>query len=197
MNETENYWTNRYNTGNTGWDIGSPSSPLITYFDQLEDKNLKILIPGAGNAYEAEYLYKSGFKNIFVLDISETPLKALKKRNPEFPESQLLKEDFFKHQGTYDLVIEQTFFCSFPPLKETRQSYALQMHHLLKSRGKLVGLWFSIPLKDDLNLPPFGGTKFEYINYFEPHFKIKTFETCYNSIPQRQGNELFGIFIKS
>ncbi len=71
------------------------------------------MIPGAGNAYEAEYLFKQGFKNIFVLDISEKPLITFSERFPEFPESQLILGDFFTHKGLYDLIIEQTFFCSY------------------------------------------------------------------------------------
>jgi len=57
-----NYWENRYQNQQTGWDIGEISSPLKAYIDQLEDKSIKILIPGAGNAYEAEYLFLNGFK---------------------------------------------------------------------------------------------------------------------------------------
>ena len=64
------YWTNRYTEQNTGWDIGYPSTPIKNYIDQLENKDIKVLIPGAGNAYEAEYIYNMGFKNVFVLDIS-------------------------------------------------------------------------------------------------------------------------------
>ncbi|SHI83533.1 Thiopurine S-methyltransferase (TPMT) [Algibacter luteus] len=55
-NNVENYWTQRYNERQTGWDVGKPTTPLKTYIDQLKNKSLKILIPGAGNAYEAEYL---------------------------------------------------------------------------------------------------------------------------------------------
>ena len=81
----QSYWTNRYKEKLTGWDIGYPSTPIKTYIDQLKDKNLKILIPGAGNGYEAEYIYKNDFENIYVLDISELPLSSFKQRNPEFP----------------------------------------------------------------------------------------------------------------
>ena len=196
-NETEQYWTNRYNEAQTGWDIGYPSTPLKTYFDQLKDKTLKILIPGAGNAYEAEYLFHQGFKNVYVLDVSEIPLKAFKKRNPDFPEAQLIQADFFEHEATYDLIIEQTFFCSFPPLETTRNAYAEQMYNLLKPKGKLVGLWFDFPLTDDIEKRPFGGDKNLYLSYFEKYFSVKTFEDCYNSIPERQGKELFGIFKKA
>ena len=192
--ETKNYWTQRYKEDRIGWDIGYPSTPLKIYFDQLENKELSILIPGAGNAYEAEYLFNNGFKNVFILDISEIPLVAFKKRNPDFPDSQLIQGDFFTHNKTYDLIIEQTFFCSFPPLEATRKAYAKQMSKLLHTNGKLVGLWFDIPFTDDLEKRPFGGDKALYLSYFAPYFKVKTFETCYNSIPKR--NELFGVFIK-
>ena len=192
--ETKNYWTQRYKDKKTGWDIGYLSTPLKTYFDQLENKALNILIPGAGNAYEAEYLYNIGFKNVTILDISEIPLAAFKKRNPSFPVSQLIQGDFFTHEASYDLIIEQTFFCSFPPLEEARKTYAKQMANLLITNGKLVGLWFDFPLTEDLEKRPFGGDKALYLSYLEPYFKVKTFETCFNSIPDR--NELFGIFIK-
>ncbi|WP_420571484.1 methyltransferase domain-containing protein [Kordia sp.] len=194
---TKDYWSQRYKDERTGWDIGSPSTPLKEYIDQLEDKTLKILIPGAGNAYEAEYLLQQGFKNIYILDISEIPLKAFQQRNPEFPAENLVCEDFFLHKNTYDLIIEQTFFCSFPPLPETRKQYATHMAELLKPNGKLIGLWFDIPLTGDLEKRPFGGSKTEYVAYFTPYFDIKTFEKAHNSIPPRADNELFGIFVKS
>jgi len=120
----KNYWSTRYAEARTGWDIGAPSAPLRAYFDQLADKTVKILIPGAGNSYEAEYLWQQGFKNIFVLDIAPEPLATLQKRAPSFPAAQLIEENFFHHQGKYDLIVEQTFFCSFPPTKENRQAYA-------------------------------------------------------------------------
>ena len=58
----ENYWTERYANNQTGWDFGYVSAPLKEYFDQLTDRSLRILIPGAGNAYEAEYLWSLGFR---------------------------------------------------------------------------------------------------------------------------------------
>jgi thiopurine S-methyltransferase len=194
--ETKNYWTNRYKEDKIGWDIGFVSTPLKMYFDQLEDKTISILIPGAGNAYEAEYLFKIGFINVYVMDISDIPLNQFKLKTPSFPDNQLLHQDFFSHKGQYDLIIEQTFFCSFPPLKETRLAYVNQMHKLLRLKGKLVGLWFDIPLTGDLEKRPFGGDKKLYLSYFEPNFKVKLLEKCYNSILPRENNEFFGIFIK-
>jgi methyl halide transferase len=193
----EAYWSNRYQVQSTGWDIGAPSAPLKTYLDQLADKNLRILIPGAGNAYEAEYLFRQGFKNVFVMDISALPLQNFKERLPDFPENQLIEANFFEHNGQYDLILEQTFFCSFEPTPENRRIYGQKMAQLLKSKGKLVGLWFDIPLiEGNMDKRPFGGTKTEYLTYLAPFFDVKTFETCHNSIKPRAGQELFGIFVK-
>jgi len=191
----EKYWTTRYLEENTGWDIGYPSTPLKTYVDQLANKDLKILIPGAGNAYEAEYLHQQGFRNVYVLDISSTPLQTLQDRVPSFSRLQLLQEDFFEHSGQYDLILEQTFFCSFEPTVENRKQYAEQMTRLLKPNAKLVGLWFKHALSKD-SKRPFGGSRREYLDYLSPYFKVLVFEDCYNSITPRAGNELFGIFEK-
>jgi len=192
----QDYWDSRYETHETGWDIGEPSTPLKTYIDQLRDKSISILIPGAGNAYEAIYLYDNGFTNVNVLDISNYPIENFKKNNPQFPENQLIVKNFFDYEGQFDLVLEQTFFCSFVPTIENRIAYAKKMSELIKSGGKLVGLWFDFPKTDDMEKRPFGGSLEEYKSYFEPYFNILTFEKSYNSIKPRLGNELFGIFQK-
>ncbi len=170
------------------------SPPIKSYIDQLRDTSLRILIPGAGNGWEAEYCWRENFKNTFVVDLSEKPLQNLKSRAPDFPDDQLLNIDFFKLQDQFDLIIEHVFFCSLHP--DQRQEYALKMHELLKPGGKLVGVLFDFPLDDQQSDPPFGGSLQEYLTYFKPLFKIKTFERCYNSHPKRQGRELFMILIK-
>ncbi|QTD36621.1 methyltransferase domain-containing protein [Polaribacter batillariae] len=190
---SESVWDNRYKTNDTGWDLGEVSPPLKAYFNQLKNKELKILIPGGGNSHEAEYLFRQGFKNVFVVDVSKTALENIKKRVPNFPASQLLHNDFFNTNHSFDLIIEQTFFCAINP--NLREKYAIKMHELLKEKGKLVGLLFNAPLFD--NRPPFGGSKKEYITYFKPYFEFEIFENCYNSIESREGRELFFKFVKS
>lgn len=197
MNQSEQtYWSQRWEEQRTGWDIGYPSGPLKAYVDQLGDKDLKILIPGAGNAYEAEYLWQEGFKNVYVLDIAQQPLEQLKQRVPAFPDEQLIQDDFFAHEGQYDLILEQTFYCSLLPTDENRSAYARKMHQLLKAQGKLVGLWFDFPLVTEPDRRPYGGSRELHLSYLEPFFEPQVFERAYNSIKPRQGNELFGIWVK-
>ncbi|MEM1326217.1 MAG: methyltransferase domain-containing protein [Bacteroidota bacterium] len=187
------YWTKRYEEDRTGWDIGSVSTPIKEYVDQVLNKDLRILIPGAGNAYEAEYLWRSGFLNTHVLDISPLPLQKFAERVSDFPADQLLQANFFELEGQFDLIVEQTFFCSFLPTIENREAYAKKMDELLVPGGKLVGLWFDKPVGESR---PFGGSKEEYLGYFEPYFEAQTFERSYNSIKPRAEVELFGIFRK-
>ncbi|MEM6963446.1 MAG: SAM-dependent methyltransferase [Bacteroidota bacterium] len=194
--EQKDFWSLRYEENRTGWDIGYPSTPIKTYIDQIENKEIKILIPGAGNAYEAEYLFHQGYKNVDVVDIASAPLEGLQKRVSDFPKSQMIQVNFFEHEGQYDLILEQTFFCSFPPNKENRKLYAKTMHSLLAKNGKLVGVWFDFPLSGDMVKRPFGGDRAEYLTYLSPYFDVQIFEKCYNSIPPRAGTELFGIFQK-
>lgn len=193
MNLDKEFWSSRYSAKNTGWDLGVVSPPIKDYIDQLEDKSLKILIPGAGNSYEAEYLFKKGFENIYVVDIADQPLSNLLKRVPGFPKKHLIELDFYDLVGTYDLILEQTFFCALPT--SMRQQYAKKAYELLNVNGKIAGVLFNIQFQNEG--PPFGGEKDEYLNYFSKLFNIETFEQCYNSILPRVGNELFFIFKKN
>lgn len=188
----QTYWNDRYLNGTTGWDLNKASQPIMSYINQLKNKDVSILIPGAGNAYEAEYLWQQNFKNLHVLDIASAPLKNLKKRLRDIPESHLIQKDFFEHQESYDLIIEQTFFCALDP--KLRADYVKKMHDLLKPKSKLVGLLFDFPLTE--KGPPFGGNKEMYIELFESYFKIISLEPSYNSEPSRMDKELFFIFEK-
>ncbi|MCD8528615.1 MAG: TPMT family class I SAM-dependent methyltransferase, partial [Chitinophagales bacterium] len=127
--------------------------------------------------------------NIYVVDWAQSALQNLLKRVPTFPKNHLLKTDFFKINESFDLIVEQTFFCALTP--NLRQEYVNKMYELLNKNGKLVGLLFNIPLNTDH--PPYGGNKEEYVDLFSEKFKIKTMQTAYNSIKPRMGNELFFI----
>lgn len=187
------FWEGRYAAGTTGWDIGYAAPALTAYTDQLGRKDLRILLPGAGHGYEAEYLHQAGFTDVTVLDIARAPLSEIGRRVPAFPKERLVCQDFFDYRGgPFDLILEHTFFCALPPGK--RDHYVRHMHQLLAPGGTLAGLLFQFPLTE--NGPPFGGSAAEYRKRFGDLFHLRTLETARNSIPPRAGNELFFIFEK-
>ncbi|ALW85532.1 SAM-dependent methyltransferase [Hymenobacter sedentarius] len=185
------YWQGRYATGRDGWDAHRITPPLHAYFDQLDvAQQPRILIPGAGRAYEAEYLHQLGFRHVFVADLAPEPLQALAARVPDFPADHLLLADFFAlpNAPLYDMIVEQTFFCALNPA--LRPAYAQNCAALLRPGGTLMGLLFDTDF-GPVQEPPFGGTKEEYRQYFAPYFDFRHFETATNSLAPRQGRELF------
>jgi methyl halide transferase len=187
------YWTERWNNQQTGWDVGKISDPFVDFFSTLEDRNLKILIPGGGNSYEGEYLFDHGFQNVYVLDIATQPLHNLKSRSPQFPDDQLVCADFFSLDQSFDLVIEQTFFCALDPV--LRPAYASKMQQILNPHGRLAGLLFNFPLTDEG--PPFGGSEEEYRALFSPYFSLNVLKPAENSIAPRKGRELWFEFTRN
>jgi SAM-dependent methyltransferase len=184
----ENYWTERYKNYDAAWDMGRVSPPLKEYFDQLTDKSMSILIPGCGNAYEAEYLLQFGFKNITLIDISPLPVEKLKKKFSAFLNKKIniICGDFFTLNQNFDLIVEQTFFCALDP--SLRINYVEKMNRLLKVDGKLIGVFFNRTFEGG---PPFSGSKDEYQLLFKDKFEIKVMDECNNSIGLRKGSELF------
>ena len=192
MDLSENAWDNRYLNNDIAWDLGEVSPPLKAYFDQLTNKEIKILIPGGGNSYEAAYLFEKGFENVWVVDLSKTAIANIQRSIPKFPPSQLIQGDFFDMEDSFDFIVEQTFFCAIDP--SLRADYVVKMNSLLKPKGTLVGVLFNAPLNKEK--PPFGGNKAAYMEQFKRFFEIQKMEACYNSFGNRKGRELFIILGK-
>uniref|UniRef100_UPI0040499F9D methyltransferase domain-containing protein n=1 Tax=Flavobacterium sp. TaxID=239 RepID=UPI0040499F9D len=192
MNLNKEYWEARYEKNQTGWDVGIITAPLKTYIDQWSDKTAKILIPGAGNGHEFDYLIGQGFSEVYIVDIAKKPLENIRKRNPKIDAKYFIESDFFDIDNQFNLIIEQTFFCALNP--NLRMSYSNQVLKLLKQNGTLAGVLFNFPITNEG--PPFGGSTEEYKNLFSEKFSIKTLEKCHNSIKPRAGKELFIILKK-
>lgn len=188
----QNFWNELWQKNETGWDIGQASPAITQYMTQYVDKNKDILIPGCGNAHEAEFLVAAGFTNITLIDIAPKAVEKLKEKFSDKPQVKILCEDFFEHEGNYDLIIEQTFFCAIPPGR--RNEYAKKMASILNPDGKIIGVLFNKQFNQPL--PPFGGSPDIYKSIFEPYFNIKTMEECYNSIPPRSKAEVFIILLR-
>lgn len=188
----KNYWNERWQNKETGWDIGRAAPAITEYMSQYQNKNAAILIPGCGNAYEAEFLVSCGFTNITLIDIAPEAVHVLKKKFALKPQVKVLCEDFFEHKGNYDLIIEQTFFCAIPP--ERRKEYVVKMASILSTNGKIIGVLFNKEFNQPS--PPFGGSISEYKPMFNTYFNIKIMNGCYNSIPPRAQSEVFIHLIK-
>lgn len=70
---------------------------------------------------------------------------------------------------TFDLIIEQTFFCAIDP--SLRNAYAKKASEILNSKGSVSGLLFDAVL--NTTHPPFGGCKTEYLAILSPFLILR------------------------
>jgi len=184
----KSFWDQRWQNEQTGWDLGKPAPALIRFFDRHPiPPSARILIPGCGNAWEAEALADRGYDNITLCDISPSLCVKLRDRFADNKGIHIICTDFFNLVGPFDLVIEQTFFCALQ--QDLRPSYAKHMAAIIKPGGLLAGLWFSVNFPFDG--PPFGGNPNDYIQLLENDFLILEAGPCDHSVKPRQGNEWF------
>ena len=192
MKLDQEFWNDKYLENDIGWDLKSVSPPIKQYFDQVDNKDLKILIPGGGSSHEAEYLFSQGFKNVTVIDLSPEAIKSFLNRVPSFPKENTLVGNFFELKDQFDVIVEQTFFCALN--KELRPTYVEATANLLVPKGKIIGVMFKLSLNEDH--PPFGGSVEEYKALFSPNFTIDTMDNCYNSHPSRDQKEVWVNMLK-
>lgn len=186
------FWNERWKTDQTGWDMKSVAPITRSYFEKYPNKSDAILIPGCGNAYEAQMLEDLGYRDITIIDISPFLIKKLKEKFKDSKVIKVVETNFFDWEGHYDVIFEQTFFCALSPTLRT--DYVDKIHALLKNEGLLVGLLFNRNFEHEG--PPFGGEAAEYKQLFQDNFEFLTFENSWDSIPPRADTELFIEFRK-
>ena len=75
------FWDNKYISSETKWDIGQPTPAFVEYFQSLENKNQKILIPGCGSGHDAIFLANLGF-DVYGVDITPKDINIARKKIP-------------------------------------------------------------------------------------------------------------------
>ncbi|MFK8054746.1 MAG: SAM-dependent methyltransferase [Saprospiraceae bacterium] len=197
MELNASYWQERWLNQKTGWDIGHANHGLVNEVKKRFPTSTKILIPGAGRGHEAEALWSAGYLNTYVCDWAPEAFdylrasEVLAKVIPDIEEakSRLIVSDFFELTDSYDLILEQTFFCAIDP--SMREKYVQQAAYLLKPVGKWMGILFDCHFPTEG--PPFGGDKQDYISLFSESFEIEHLDRFKDSITPRQNKELLGL----
>ena len=98
------YWNNRYEQFDTGWDVGSITPPLEEYFSSFKMFNSQILVIGAGNGYEVEYLHNNNFLNETKEIIGVNSVKR-------FDLSSKIMVARLQSYALYEIESDYTFFC--------------------------------------------------------------------------------------
>lgn len=192
---TPEAWTQRYEDGNTPWDLGTVSPPFVEAVKQRRFTPGRLAIPGCGRGHEAIYFARHGF-TVTAFDIAVPACNALRNAahqagvalNVEVGDALAVPKRF---EGAFDYVLEQTFFCAIDPNR--RLEYVEAATKLLKPGGTLFGLFFDFKSDDG---PPFGSDADELRALFSDQFHIRVLERCETSHPRRRGDELWAEFEK-
>jgi cyclopropane fatty-acyl-phospholipid synthase-like methyltransferase len=188
-------WQRHYDEGDLGWDLGQVAPPFIRLFESNIILPGKTLVPGCGRGHEVIYLTENGFE-VTAVDYSSGAVNHLKSTVQERKlKCKVLHMDFFgidsAHNGVYDLLIEQAFFCAISP--EQRPSYVSTVARALKQGGMLAGLFYHTGKEGG---PPFNTTREDILKHFSDSFEIQQLSKSEDSAEQRKNKEWLVILVK-
>ena len=179
------YWENLYQTGDTRWDKGEPSPGLVDFLSGRGLRGGTVLVPGCGRGHDVRAWASSGFSTTG-LDIAPSAIRdslqqtASAGLKAEYREGNFIYDDPF---ARFDYIFEHTLFCAINPSE--RDTYVQAAKRWLKEDGKFVAVFYLIP---DTDGPPFGTTREEVRQRFEPHFILEE-DWVPRSYPNRTGLE--------
>lgn len=190
-------WEQAYEMGNTPWDKGSASPPLVEYLERHRIKG-RVLVPGCGTGHDAAVLAESG-ADVTGMDIAPLALKMARKQRPH-AKVCWLEGDFLDRglmeAGYYDWVVEHTCLCAIDP--DQREAYVKSLRHALKPGGYYWAVFFRLVSNYDGNSPPHPIVSDEIDRLFADGF-----ERLDSYIPQRTyvcrpaGRELVRVYRKA
>jgi len=177
------FWETRYRDHIMPWDAGAVPRSLPAFLPRLRT-GTRILIPGCGSAYEANFLAENGM-DVLAIDFSPAAVAAARKQVPRFPQA-VREADFFEFDFgmPYEVVYERAFLCALPP--KMWPAYATRMAKLIASDGLLAGFFF---FDDAPRGPPFGINEQALLDLLSPAFVLEARHAVTDSIAVFQGKE--------
>lgn len=193
---TSEFWEACYESEMDGWDLGGPTPVFERLASELPKG--KICVIGCGRGYDAVTFAKAGF-DVTAIDFAETAVMSTRERARNANvELRVLRENIFELPeelyGQYDYIMEYTCFCAISP--ERRFEYDRVVWQLLKTEGKLLGLF--LPLDKDLEEggPPWGVKISELHKLFGLHWNLEHEEMPKESIDRRADREILMVWRK-
>jgi SAM-dependent methyltransferase len=141
---TPEFWQQRFENNETGWDRGSPSPQLLAWLESGELQPCRIAVPGCGSGWEVAELAKRGFEVIgidYTVAAVEKTKALLRARTLK---AEVIQADVLVYQPTtsFDAIYEQTCLCAIHP--DHWFQYAKQLREWLNPGGVLWVLFMQM-----------------------------------------------------
>ena len=189
-------WQAHYETGDLKWDLGEVSPPLKRLWEEGTLIPGRMLVPGCGQGHEVLFFARQGF-SVTGVDFAPGAVALLSRRlTGQGLAGRVICADFFaldaSHNGAYDVILEQTFFCAIHP--DDRERYVETVCRLLKTGGLLAGLFYETGEEGG---PPFNTTEEDIRRHFSRNLVIERLEKCDHSVERREGKEWLAVMRKA
>lgn len=182
-------WESCYVQGETPWDHGQPSPPLLAEIAQRPLTG-RVLVIGCGPGHDVAALAAQGV-DVTGLDIAPSAVAKAQQTYPAQADCFVIGDLFDLSpdlRGAFDTVVEHTCLSGMPP--EIRALYAAGVRAALKPDGQVVGVWYINPdLDPGESGPPFPLPVPELDALFAGDFEIVADYVPENSFAGRSGRE--------
>ena len=142
-----NFWQEKFETQQTGWDRGQASPQLMRWLadDVLSPRNgQRIAVPGCGKGWEVAALSEAGFE-VTGLDYTPAAVAEAQKRLREAGlQAQVIQADVLTYEPAqpFDAVYEQTCLCALTP--DAWIAYSQQLARWIRSGGRLYVMFMQV-----------------------------------------------------
>jgi SAM-dependent methyltransferase len=167
------FWQNRYDSGNTPWDLGQASPHFVNLLQSQPHWLIpgKISVLGCGRGHDAALFAKAGFETVG-FDYAPGAIQEAQTHYGQIAQFQQanifdLADPHSPWTEQFDYLLEHTCFCAILP--KERPDYVKSVHNLLKPGGSLIGVFWE---HDDTDGPPFSTTEAQLREAFQPGFEV-------------------------
>ena len=191
------FWSPLYRTGDTRFDKGRIAPPIARMALEGDLPRGRVLVPGAGRGHDALALARLGFE-VTAVDIAPEACAAAAAAARalgvalEVRCEDVLVDTLAARRGSFDGIVEHTFFCAIDPAR--RPDWVDASADLLRPGGVLVGLFFVLGRPGG---PPFDVTEPEIRGLFGARFALERLRLARDSFPDRLGRELEARFVRT
>lgn len=187
--ETASYWSARYQTQDTPWDMPGAHPALSRLASAVKLQRSRILVLGCGRAHDAAWFARAGHI-VTAVDFSDDAIREARELYGDVPDLTILQGDVFalpsKFDGAFDVVFDHTLYCAIDPTK--RNDLVRVWRRALTEQGHLLGVFFC---NERLIGPPYGGSEWELRARFDKQFRPLYWQRLKDSPEARLGSELF------
>lgn len=140
-NLNPDFWQERFESGQTGWDRGAPNPQLMHWLDTGTLTPCRIAVPGCGRGWEVAELARRGFE-VTGLDYTDAAIREAQANLGQMElTANIIKADVLSYSTDqpYDAVYEQTCLCAIDP--DHWIDYADQLSRWIRPGGHLYALF--------------------------------------------------------